>query len=80
MRFGSIAKVLAECKLKYYRISECIVAQAVFRPVCAREIEQPWNGCRQQEPAGNNHLKACTFGHQVRNVEAAFIVQAIPGQ
>ena len=23
MRFGSIAKVLAECKLKYYRISEC---------------------------------------------------------
>ena len=23
MRFGSNAKVLAECKLKYYRISEC---------------------------------------------------------
>ena len=23
MRFGSIAKVLAKCKLKYYRISEC---------------------------------------------------------
>ncbi len=23
MRFGSTAKVLAECKLKYYRISEC---------------------------------------------------------
>ncbi len=25
MRFGSTAKVLAECKLKYYRISECAV-------------------------------------------------------
>ena len=24
MRFGSTAKVLAECKLKYYRISQCI--------------------------------------------------------
>ena len=24
MRFGSTAKVLAECKLEYYRISECI--------------------------------------------------------
>ena len=23
MRFGSTAKVLAKCKLKYYRISEC---------------------------------------------------------
>ncbi len=23
MRFGRTAKVLAECKLKYYRISEC---------------------------------------------------------
>ena len=23
MRFGSTAKVLAECELKYYRISEC---------------------------------------------------------
>ena len=23
MRFGSTAKVLAECQLKYYRISEC---------------------------------------------------------
>ena len=25
MRFGSTAKVLAECDLKYYRISECDV-------------------------------------------------------
>ena len=24
MRFGSTAKVLAECMLKYYRISECM--------------------------------------------------------
>ena len=26
MRFGSTAKVLLKCKLKYYRISECAVA------------------------------------------------------
>ena len=26
MRFGSTAKVLAKCKLKYYRISECMVS------------------------------------------------------
>ena len=25
MRFGSTAKVLLKCKLKYYRISECLV-------------------------------------------------------
>ena len=25
MRFGSTAKVLLKCKLKYYRISECAV-------------------------------------------------------
>ena len=24
MRFGSTAKVLLKCKLKYYRISECL--------------------------------------------------------
>ena len=24
LRFGSTAKVLAECKLKYYKISECV--------------------------------------------------------
>ena len=27
MRFGSTAKVLAKCKRKYYRISECGVVQ-----------------------------------------------------
>ena len=26
VRFRSTAKVLAECKLKYYRISECLAA------------------------------------------------------
>ena len=25
MRFGSTAKELAECQIKYYRISECII-------------------------------------------------------
>ena len=31
MRFGSTAKVLLKCKLKYYRISECICAIPVVR-------------------------------------------------
>ena len=34
MRFGSTAKVLAECKLKYYRISECMGASLVRRGGC----------------------------------------------
>ena len=29
MRFGSTAKVLLKCKLKYYRISECRYAQVL---------------------------------------------------
>ncbi len=29
MRFGSTAKVLLKCKLKYYRISECMGACAM---------------------------------------------------
>ena len=33
MRFGRIAKVLAECKLKYYRISECSFQKS----------SSPWN-------------------------------------
>ena len=28
MRFGSTAKVLAKCKLKYYKISECPIRRA----------------------------------------------------
>ena len=31
MRFGSTAKVLLKCKLKYYRISECgVMSQALI--------------------------------------------------
>ena len=35
MRFGSTAKVLAECKLKDYRISECARLQGIQKFVCA---------------------------------------------
>ncbi len=46
MRFGSTAKVLAECKLKYYRISECLrVAQAEVSYSC-RQIST-W--CQTQQ-------------------------------
>ncbi len=37
MRFGSTAKVLLKCKLKYYRISECVHAHIVhLRTAAAR--------------------------------------------
>ena len=39
MRFGSTAKVLLKCELKYYRISECVlhlIAQQID-PVTATE-------------------------------------------
>ena len=35
MRFGSTAKVLLKCKLKYYRISECIL----LRRTCLVELQ-----------------------------------------
>ena len=31
MRFGSTAKVLLKCKLKYYRISECLAHRPMFQ-------------------------------------------------
>ena len=36
MRFGSTAKVLLKCKLKYYRISECVAGRRFrhLRPLC----------------------------------------------
>ncbi len=45
MRFRSTAKVLAECKLKYYRSSECEAVQALpmvldimaLLPICVQE-------------------------------------------
>ncbi len=41
MRFGSTAKVLAKCKLKYYRISECLqgawVKVEVIQHHCSHE-------------------------------------------
>ena len=38
MRFGSTAKVLAKCKLKYYRISECRVM------INGRDHSSEWMG------------------------------------
>ncbi len=38
MRFGSTAKVLAECKLKYYRISECTGLRVVERAEVAGSL------------------------------------------
>ena len=42
MRFGSTAKVLAECNLKYYRISECMAPMPPVQrlPVTSFELEE----------------------------------------
>ena len=37
MRFGSTAKVLLKCKLKYYRISECEVDSYIPR-ACVNQL------------------------------------------
>ena len=36
MRFGSTAKVLLKCKLKYYRISECVPPKTYRSPKTGR--------------------------------------------
>ena len=38
MRFGSTTKVLAECKLKYYRISECVVPHHLLGTLMMYEL------------------------------------------
>ena len=46
MRFGSTAKVLLKCKLKYYRISECNASDAHMH------AEKVAMACRSVIPAG----------------------------
>ena len=51
MRFGSTAKVLADCKLQYYRISECAILAQV---ACARA--PLWQGrCHPAGRCGPSH-------------------------
>ena len=40
MRFGSTAKVLLKCKLKYYRISECVRHVQIRRWAASQELAQ----------------------------------------
>ena len=42
MRLGRTAKVLAECKLKYYRISECADVGACARTVLLSHLQDVW--------------------------------------
>ena len=44
MRFGSTAKVLAKCMLKYYRISECVSTDSGQTCVCGPQV-QCYSGC-----------------------------------
>ncbi len=50
MRFGNAAKVLANCKLKYYRISECVCCSCSGCNVHLR-IAQPWLEMRSSQSA-----------------------------
>ena len=53
MRFGCTAEVLAECELKYYKISECHARN-----------EFPDNRRRLQKTTGRQHLHpAMVFRH-----------------
>ena len=49
MRFGSTAEVLAECKLKYYRVSECTGEQPA--PMGR------WRGCPALDVLQGGHLE-----------------------
>ena len=40
MRFGSTAKVLLKCKLKYYRISECDMLPYIPLPIQSASVLQ----------------------------------------
>ena len=48
MRFGSTAKVLAKCKLKYYRISGCevLLTFAAVRMLLGMRYYEIWEYCQ----------------------------------
>ena len=50
MRFGSTAKVLAKCKLKYYRISEWDVPSMASQPVQLKALCTDFHGMQQKTP------------------------------
>ena len=51
IRFGSTAKVLAECKLKYYKISECSENASMPCPCSCFTVDDA-NGARLGRPEG----------------------------
>ena len=58
MRFGSTAKVLLKCKLKYYRISECgAPSSADPRPLGLprRKLQRHQRGAARCDPAGDGY-------------------------
>ena len=74
MRFGSTAKVLLKCKLKYYRISECHGDAGH----CSKAWSIPW-AVSNASPAGSRlgFLQTCDglhgrCGAALRQMEAAF--------
>ena len=54
MRFGSTAKVLLKCKLKYYKISECNADAHPLQPLllCVDKLDKL--DCRYSKPI--NHI------------------------
>ena len=62
MRFGSTAKVLAKCKLEYYRFSECQVAMVQEASIYA--------GALQKAPAAM-HGRSGQGSHLLRSLAAS---------
>ena len=57
MKFGSTAKVLAKCKLKYYRNSECVAEDRHVSGGASDQAETPW-----WQSVNWQACKRCTMG------------------
>ena len=59
VRFANTAKVLAECNLEYYRISECPGAPAVTALLSSIRVHQPHLTSDPRSPF--SHARRCIF-------------------
>ena len=70
MRFGSTAKVLLKCKLKYYRISECHVPQEAAGKPSLAQADTRLDVCKQAPQLSSG-------GVPVANIGAAFVLRSL---
>ena len=76
MRFGSTAKVLLKCKLKYYRISKCSMSTCILSRrylgcrACAAEAADEANS---SHTSGHRYCRVC-----MSSVNCLYVQQALP--